>query len=230
SLEQKILAATRAPTRRRLAPDMEALLQAEMIAVQAGPRPFEDEAVLSAVREAVKSLKTLRFRYEGGSLPGRVREVTPLGLLFGRSNYLVAAEGAGGEPRTWRLDRVHDIAVTERTASRPESFSLQDFADESFGIYHDAVEEVVLRIRPHGADDALGWRFHSNQRIEPQPDGSVRVSFRASGMLELAWHLFTWGDKVEILAPASLKRMMAEQIALAASALNPASDTVEPAL
>jgi predicted DNA-binding transcriptional regulator YafY len=40
----------------------------------------------------------VRFRYEGGSTPGRVREVTPYGLLFGRSNYLVAAEGE--EPGT----------------------------------------------------------------------------------------------------------------------------------
>ena len=37
SLEQKVLSATRAAARRRLAPDLEALLQAETIAVQAGP-------------------------------------------------------------------------------------------------------------------------------------------------------------------------------------------------
>ncbi len=79
SLEQKVLSATRAAARRKLAPDLEALLQAETIAVQAGPRPFEDETVLSAVREAVKSLSTLVFRYEGGSTPGRIREVTPYG-------------------------------------------------------------------------------------------------------------------------------------------------------
>src|SRR5512142_472563 len=95
SLEQKVLSATRAAARRRLAPDLEALLQAETIAVQAGPRPFEDEAVLAAVRQALLSMTALRFRYEGGSAPGRVREVTPYGLLFGRSNYLVADEGAG---------------------------------------------------------------------------------------------------------------------------------------
>ena len=104
SLEQKVLSATRAGARRRLAPDLEALLQAETIAVQAGPRPFEDEAVLSAVREGLLSMRTLRFRYEGGSQPGRMREVTPFGLLFGRSNYLVADEGQG--PRNWRLDRI----------------------------------------------------------------------------------------------------------------------------
>src|SRR6185437_10863902 len=92
SLERKVLSATRAAARRRLAPDLEALLQAETIAVQAGPRPFEDEAVLATVRAGLKALSTLTFRYEGGSTPGRIREVTPYGVLFGRANYLVAAE------------------------------------------------------------------------------------------------------------------------------------------
>jgi len=208
SLERKVLSATRAAARRKLAPDLEALLQAETIAVSAGPRPFEDEAVLQAIRDALKGVSTLRFRYEGGSSPGRVREVTPYGILFGRSNYLVAAESAETGPRNWRLDRIFDVEVTGRPGERPEGFSLQAYADESFGIYQDDTHDVVLRILPSGREEALGWRFHARQTLEETPDGSVIVRFRASGMRELAWHLFTWGDKVEIVEPQALRDMM----------------------
>ncbi len=218
SLEQKVLSAIRAGARRKLAPDLEALLEAETMAVHAGPRPFEDEEVLGAVREAIKSLRRLRLRYEGGSSPGRVREITPFGLLFGRSNYLVGGEGDSPEPRTWRLDRIRDIAVSETAGARPEGFSLQAFMNRSFGIYQDEVEEVVLRILPHGADEAMGWRFHPTQSIEPQDGGSVIVRFTAGGMRELAWHLFTWGDKVEIIAPQRLRSVMREELAAAARA------------
>jgi predicted DNA-binding transcriptional regulator YafY len=214
SLEQKVLSATRAAARRRLAPDLEALLQAETVAVQAGPRPFEDETVLAAVREALKGVSTLSFRYEGGSQPGRVREVTPYGILFGRANYLVAAEGEGS-PRNWRLDRIRDVTATGRPARRDQGFSLQDYADESFGIYQDDTQDVTLRIRPASAEGALRWRFHTKQRLEPQADGAVIVRFRASGMRELAWHLFTWGDQVEVLAPDVLRRTLVDQIELA---------------
>lgn len=212
-LEHKVLSAIRAPQRRKLAPDLEALLQAEAIAVQAGPRPFEDDAVLSTIREAIKSMRRLRFRYEGGSTPGRVREVTAYGLLFSRSNYLVAAEDRG--PRNWRLDRIHDIALSETPGARPEDFSLQDYADESFGIYQDDTENVVLHATPTGAEDALRWRFHANQQIEPQADGSVIVRFRASGMRELAWHLFTWGANIRVVAPPVLKKILLEEIEIA---------------
>ena len=215
TLEQKVLSAMRAPARRRLAPDLEALLQAETIAVQAGPRPFEEAEVLEAVREALKAVSTVRFRYEGGSTPGRVREVTPLGILFGRSNYLVAAEDAQAGPRNWRLDRVFDVEVTGRPGSRPRDFSLQAYADESFGIYQDDTHDVVLQIAPHGAEDALRWRFHARQRVEPMDDGSVIVRFRASGMRELAWHLFTWGDKAQVVEPQALKDMLRAELEVA---------------
>jgi predicted DNA-binding transcriptional regulator YafY len=226
SLEQKVLSATRAAARRRLAPDLEALLQAETVAVQAGPRPFEDETVLAAIREALKALSTLRFRYEGGSQPGRVREVSPYGILFGRANYLVASEGEG-KPRNWRLDRIRDVTVTGRPAHRDPAFSLQDYADESFGIYQDDTQDVILRVRPASAEGALRWRFHSDQTLDQQPDGSVIVRFRASGMRELAWHLFTWGDQVEVLAPAVLKQTLIDQIELARRAHT--SDSGAPA-
>lgn len=219
SLEQKVLSATRASARRRLAPDLEALLQAETIAVTAGPRPFEEESVLAAVREGLKSLSTLRFRYEGGSSPGRTREVVPFGILFGRSNYLVAEEvGAGTGPRNWRLDRVFDVEVTGVPGAPPADFSLQAYADESFGIYQDDTHDVLLRILPHGREDAVRWRFHARQRVEAQPDGSTLVRFRASGMRELAWHLFTWGDKVEIVEPPALKDMMRNELDVALKA------------
>ena len=111
-----------------------------------------------------------------------------------------------------------DLRVLDRAYAPPEDFSLQAFADESFGIYHGAIEDVVLRIRPDRAEDALRWRFHSTQTVRPEPDGFVTVAFRAAGMLELAWHLFTWGDGVEIVSPPSLRALMVTELRRALAA------------
>ncbi|HEY3799181.1 MAG TPA: WYL domain-containing protein [Caulobacteraceae bacterium] len=223
SLERKVRAAMRSAALRRVAPDLEALARSEAIAVQAGPRPFEDEAVVAKIRQALLAMKALSFAYDGGSRPGARRTVTPFGLMFGRMNYLVAADG-DGEPRNFRLDRLRNLEVTDHAAAAPEDFSLQAYAAASFGIYQGDVEDVALRILPAGADDALRWRFHPTQTVEPRADGSVVVRFRASGMRELAWHLVTWVDKVEILAPASLRETMLAELeqALAAHRRAPA--------
>lgn len=52
-LERKLKSAIRSTTLNRLAPDLEALVRAETIAVQAGPRPGADEAMLATIRSAV---------------------------------------------------------------------------------------------------------------------------------------------------------------------------------
>jgi predicted DNA-binding transcriptional regulator YafY len=215
SLERKVRSAMRSSALRKVVPDLEALVRAETIAVQAGPRPYEDEALIATVRQAVMAMKALSFTYLGGARPGTTRSVAPYGLMFGRANYLVATELGKDEPRNWRLDRIRDAQVLETTAFAPADFNLHDYADRSFGIFQDSMEELVLRVTPEGADEALNWRFHPSQKATPQADGSVIVTFRASGMLELAWHLFTWQSKIEILAPQRLKELMASELAAA---------------
>lgn len=212
SLERKIRAAMRSAALRRLVPDVEALVRAETIAVQAGPRPFEDEAVIGVIRQAIMAMRVLRFRYRGGSRHGQARDLVPFGIMFGRANYLVGAEPGSAEPRNYRLDRIEGLEILETAAAPPEDFSLSDYAARSFGIYQDTPASIVLRILAPAAEDALGWRFHPTQVIEPQPDGSVLVRFSASGLRELAWHLFTWRDQVEILAPPALKAMMIDEL------------------
>ncbi len=213
TLEAKLRSAMRNATLRRLGPDVEALVRAETIAVQAGPRPFEDEVVIATIRDAIKSLKTLAFHYQGGSRPGARREMVPFGIMFGHNNYLVAGEPGSAAPRTFRLDRMTDLAVGDKAAAPPADFDLQDFANRAFGIYQGGGQEsVVLRIAPDRADDARRWRFHPSQAVETQTDGAVVVRFTASGMLELAWHLFTWGPSVRVLAPAALQTLMVEEL------------------
>ena len=214
-LERKLKSAMRSTTLNRLAPDLEALVRAETIAVQAGPRPSADEAVLATIRRAVLAQSPLGFIYSRPGAEARRRSVAPCGLMFGRANYLVGLDRRSGEIRTFRLDRMSDVLAEEGLSPPPPDFDLAAFASRSFGIYQDQIEDVVLRIAPEGADEARGWRWHTTQVVEDLADGRVEVRFRASGMRELAWHLFTWGAQVEIVAPQRLKTVMVEELAAA---------------
>ena len=54
--------------------------------------------------------------------------------------------------------------------------------------------------------------FHPTQTLKRLPDGSTLVSFRAGGLLEMCWHLYTWGANVEVLQPEELKTMMRQAL------------------
>jgi len=218
-LERKLKSAMRSTTLNRLAPDLEALVRAETIAVQAGPRPSADEAVLTEIRQAVLAGRPLGFIYSRPGAEARRRTVAPCGVMFGRANYLVAADRDSGRIQTFRLDRMSAVRAEDGVALPPRDFDLQVFASQSFGIYQDEIEDVVLRVTPEGAAEARAWRWHPTQTVEDQPDGSVVVRFRASGMRELAWHLFSWGEQVTIVAPPRLKGVMAGELAAADRAL-----------
>lgn len=218
-LERKLKSAMRSTQLNRMAPDLEALLGAETIAIQAGPRPSADDGMLATIRGAVLAQAPLAFVYARPGAEARRRVVAACGVMFGRANYLVAADRDSGRVQTFRLDRMSGVEAQDGFAPPPPDFNLSSFANRSFGIYQDDVEDVVLRISPEGADEARGWRWHPTQVLEDRADGSVEVRFTASGMRELAWHLFTWGERVTIMGPERLKAVMADELAAAGRAL-----------
>ncbi|MGZ9100796.1 MAG: helix-turn-helix transcriptional regulator, partial [Brevundimonas sp.] len=147
-LERKLKSAMRSTTLNRLAPDLEALVRAETIAVQAGPRPSADEAVLTEIRQAILAGRPLGFIYSRPGAEARRRSVAPCGVMFGRANYLVAADRESGRIQTFRLDRMSAVRAEDGVVSPPADFDLQAFASQSFGIYQDEIEDVVLRVTP----------------------------------------------------------------------------------
>lgn len=204
SLQAKIRAALRPALRSRMAPDLNALVMAEGHAMQAGPRPLADPAALDTIRTALKAGCGLTFRYGNGA--NHVRTVSPWGLLYGRSYYLVGPCTGKAGPALWRLDRMNDITMTDMADPPPANWNIADFASRSFGVYQDEPQDIVLRFSPDAAHDAARFLFHPTQTHEERPDGSLVVRFHAGGLRELAYHLFTWGRTVEVLAPPALRR------------------------
>ena len=210
-LSAKVEAALRPAVRRRLAPDLDALVLAEGHALQAGPRPLADAALLATLRDAIKARALLRFHYNGES-----RAASAWGLLFGRSYYLVGPASGLPDPVLWRLDRMAGPRLDgPAPALPPAGWSVADYGAQSFGVFQEAPQDVVLRFSPQAAPDAARFMFHPNQAMAPQPDGALLVRFTAGGMQEMAHHLFTWGTAVTVLAPDALRALLAQELAAA---------------
>jgi predicted DNA-binding transcriptional regulator YafY len=102
--------------------------------------------------------------------------------------------------------------VLDRTFTRKSDFSLRDYAQRSFGVFQENPVDVVLKFSPKAAIDAREFLFHPTQVMEPLSDESLIVRFRAGGLLEMSWHLFTWQGQVEILKPERLATVLRDQI------------------
>lgn len=212
-LSDKVRALVPRTRKARLETDHEALLEAMGVLARPGPRPRIDEAISEIVLEALKACRVLEIDYRSPTAhEPTTRRVAPYGILTGARRYLVALPVADpiGPIRTYRLDAVAAARLCEEGFVRPEDFDLQAWANRAFGVFQNDAEfgEIVWRFTPAAAERARGYVFHPDQKQEDQPDGSLIVRFSASGQLEMAWHLYTWGDKVEVISPPTLKAMI----------------------
>ena len=207
SLRDRLLAALPVQAARAAEADAEAILEAHGHAARPGPRVPIAPDVFDAVAQALRGPFRLRMSYGG-----RARIVEPHGVLLGARRYLVAREKAAGPGmKHFRFDRITNPEVTDEWFARETDFVLADHAARAFGSFQKDSEyaRVTWRFAPDAAAQAAEWRFHPGQIATPEPDGSLTVSFSASGWLEMAWHLYCWGDKVEVLEPEGLRTLVA---------------------
>jgi predicted DNA-binding transcriptional regulator YafY len=146
----------------------------------------------------------------GDDAAGRARNLCPYGILYGGRGWLVAHVDELPEMRLWRLDRIVSIDLLGRGFARREDYDLAAYAAQSFGVFQEEPIDVVLRFTPEASDDAAGWLFHPSQNTEREPDGALIVRFRAGGLQEMCWHLFTWETAVTVVAPEELRASKAE--------------------
>ena len=210
-LAAKLRAMLRTGSLERIGSELEALLQAEGLAMRAGPRPRLDAGVLSTLREAITARRVVEFRYLARTTGQRSRQrVRPLGLLYGNRAFLVASSDWSEEPRLWRLANVSELRLTDEVFERDLKFDLERYAKRSFGTFQEEPVAVVLRFDAGAARDAATFVFHPDQSVESNDEGSLTVRFEAGGIDEMCWHLFTWGDSVTIEQPARLRQRLAE--------------------
>lgn len=210
-LRDRLLAAMPGPHARRAEADAEAVLEAYGFASRPGPQVRGRADLLGQIAAALKGPQVLSVVYAGGRDPTRRRRLEPHGLLIGTRRYLVAREAGGdGRMQHFRLDRIVEAALEPESFARDPDFDLAAHSARAFGSYHDDREygEVVWRFSPAAAPVARAFLFHPQQEMTEAPDGSLTVRFCAAGHLEMAWHLYQWGDAVEVLAPPDLRALV----------------------
>ena len=173
-------------------------------------RPGEAER-LQQLRSAIIARKTARFRYhtrftEDGKGKFGVREADPYGLLnAGGTWYMVAHCHLRREARIFRLDRVADLSILDRTFERPAGFRMTGT---------EPPEERNIVVSVLFDTEIAPWvreaRSYFVSEMEDRPEGLL-VKLRVRMESEVVQWLLSWGGNVRVLEPDSLRRRLAEE-------------------
>lgn len=141
------------------------------------------------------------------------RKVNPYGLTFRFGAwYLIGYCHLRKVVRTFGVDRIKSIRVLDNERFKyPNDFSLESYLEQGWSLQADAQpERIVLRF----ARDIAPWikdcKFHPKQKITIQPDGSALFEVTVAGIDEIRHWILSFGDKVEVLEPDSLRVSIAD--------------------
>ena len=70
------------------------------------------------------------------------------------------------------------------------------------------IYDIKLRFLPKVAKNVSEVQWHSTQKVTPNEDNSATLEFRVDGLNEIAWWILGYGDQVQVLAPAALRKIV----------------------
>ena len=192
--------------------NIELFMQTEGYAVRQMPQYKISMATVEVMRQAMQTYKIVEGTYHD-----KTRFIEPLGLIYGEKIYLVAREKAKGDGiYNYLLHKFSDLKLTDKSFDKGD-FNLQNYTNQSFGVYHGEILNVELLFNKELANEASQYNLHPTQQGKWNNDGTYTVTFKASGSKEIIWHVFKWGPGCQIIAPQSLrdeyKKMLEECLA-----------------
>jgi predicted DNA-binding transcriptional regulator YafY len=168
-----------------------------------GPVVGKRPALLPSLLQAIWDDRMIETRYNTGR---RTIEIAPYGLVRKGDRWYLIGE-RDGTLRTYRVDRMHELAVTDAAFSRPDDFDLVSHWEQARDAYAEtfASFQVCLRIR----GDALvraRWAYARTCRLSPaDADGWVDAEFDTEDWDGAVGLVRSLGCEVIVVGPEKLR-------------------------
>ncbi len=210
---KKIHALMEPNDRNRIGADLESVLRAEGLIASPGPRRAIPSKHVTKLREAIKGGNVCEVNYTKRDGTERNEKLYPYGFLYGHRHYLVAHNPAREDNHLRKiiLSSIEKITLMEDFFEVPESFDLQAYSHQSFGVFFDKLYDVEWLFTKKAAPVAKDFIFHPEQSLKENSDGTLTIIFTAAGLQEMAWHLTHWGKNVSVISPLELRDIMEAQ-------------------
>lgn len=171
---------------------------------------------LPMVATAMKKNHMVVFTYAGFA-----RSRPEVGILFSpyflklykQRWYMFGKKSGGGGYRTYALDRVKDLEVTDSKFAMPSAFKMDDVFGNVVGVTTSraAVREVVIQTTATRAKYLRALPLHKTQTEEIHDFYSI-FRYELKINYELVSELMAMGPDVVVLAPRELQIMMVERL------------------
>lgn len=139
-------------------------------------------------------------------------ELCPYHLLYNqRAWYVLGYSDFHNSIRTFKLNRIKALKLSNKCYIDGEDFDLHEYFGRAWSMIPEGkIYNVKLCFSQRVAQNVAEVQWHSTQQVSWQDDGSAIVEFRVDGIGEISWWIMGYGDQVQVLAPAALRKRIIE--------------------
>lgn len=172
------------------------------------------EDIFNCINNALLEKKSICMRYYSmGQKKEKERVVDPYSLKFKFGVwYLIGYCNLREEIRTFRIDRIREIKILDRSFTIPDDFSLDSYLSDSWGIEKGKNYKVKLNFSPQVAEFISEVTWHPSQKLRHGNDGTLYAEYEVSGLDEIERWILGFGADVEVLEPEKLKKSIVNEI------------------
>ena len=175
---------------------------------QVTPRIFQQAH--RAINERLICNVTYRAITTGQS---KTYPIVPFRFLYHYDGvYLLCRNPKYGNLLTLAAERIQELEVTSQSFEESVDTEIEEQLHTAFGVVLESPMAVSVRFSASQAPYIKQRIWHPSQEIEELDDGRIILSFEAGGLYEIKTWILSHGASAEVLAPASLREEIIEEI------------------
>ena len=176
--------------------------------------------VVKVLDSAIEHKRRVRLKYAAASHAGEARsyEVDPISLrLVKQDLYFAAYDLASQSPHRFKVLRVREAIFLEEKADAHPDLDEATLFGHGIKVWSGDVHHIVVALKSPVAHLAQEYPLATDQTIETQTDGTVRIQAQVAGLVEAKQWVLGWGSAAIAIEPLELRDAVKTELAKAIS-------------
>jgi len=176
-------------------------------------RHEELDDLLSLLQRAIRQRRQVNLTYISFLERRQITTVlNPYHLHFAeRAWYVIGYSSLHRQVRTFKLGRIKHARLLDAAFTLRRPFRLDEYLGDAWSLIPEGrLYQVELRFAPKVAGNVAEVLWHRKQQLAWRDDGALTFRVQVDGLGEITWWILSYGDQVQVLKPAALRRRVAE--------------------
>ena len=172
----------------------------------------ENQPYKEDLYQAIRERQLVRITYNSFSSGQKTdHRLAPYAVLFRKHAwYVIGRSETAHQIRTFRINRIDSLKITQLGYTIPEDFSVQKHLQKSWDVMLGPDTRVVILFAERIAPLIREVNWHPTQQIEELDNGVIRFEVTVAGWREIGWWILSWGAEVAVVEPKALKKWIAQ--------------------